>query len=141
MVLVAAAVPREVPALGLDSVTVKFSLDSTVASPATLTVIVLLVSPAAKLTVPLGKAPPVKSAAVAGLAPLPVTAKAAVDAPVVPPVGSLKVKAVLPLCPRQAGIGRGDRQRRSGRRVVVRIVPIAAAVPMVVPALGWTRRR
>jgi hypothetical protein len=43
MVLVAAAVPMVVPALGLDSVTVKFSLGSTVASPATLTVIVLLV--------------------------------------------------------------------------------------------------
>ena len=74
MVLVAVAVPMVVPALGLDSVTVKFSLGSTVASPATLTVIVLLVSPAAKLTVPVGKAPPVKSAATAGLAPLPVTA-------------------------------------------------------------------
>ena len=74
MVLVAAAVAMVVPALGLDSVTVKFSLGSTVASPAMLTVMVLLVSPAAKLTVPVGKAPPAKSAAVAGLAPLPVTA-------------------------------------------------------------------
>ena len=70
----AAAVLMVVPALGLDSVTVKPSLGSTVASAATLTVIVLVVSPAAKLTVPVGKAPPVKSAAVAGLAPLPVTA-------------------------------------------------------------------
>ena len=43
-------------------------------SPATLTVMVLLVSPAAKLTVPVGNTPPVKSAAAAGLAPLPVTA-------------------------------------------------------------------
>ena len=68
------AVPMVVPALGLDRATVKFSADSTVLSPATFTVMVLLVSPAAKLTVPVGKAPPVKSAAVAGLAPLPVTA-------------------------------------------------------------------
>ena len=74
IVPVAAAVPMTVPALGLDSVTVKFSLGSTVASPATLTVIALLVSPAAKLTVPVGRTPPVKSAALAGLAPLPVTA-------------------------------------------------------------------
>ena len=41
-----------------------------------------------------------KSAAAAGLAPLPVTAKAAVDAPVVLPVrDTVKVKAVLPLLP------------------------------------------
>ena len=82
----AAAVPIAVPALGLDSVTVKFSADSTVLSPATLTVMVLLVSPAAKLTVPVGNTPPAKSAAAAALAPLPVTAKAAVDAPAVLPV-------------------------------------------------------
>ena len=74
MVLVAVAVLMVVPALGLDRVTVKFSLGSIVASPATFTVIVLVVSPAAKLTVPVGKAPPAKSAATAGLAPLPVTA-------------------------------------------------------------------
>ena len=81
MVPVAAAVPMAVPALGLDRVTVKFSADSTVLSPATLTVMVFVASPAAKLTVPVGNTPPAKSAAAAGLAPLPVTAKAAVDAP------------------------------------------------------------
>ena len=74
MVPAAVAVPMVVPALGFDSVTLKFSPGSTALSPATLTVIVLPVSPAAKLTVPVGKAPPVKSPAVAGLAPLPVTA-------------------------------------------------------------------
>src|SRR5918992_4727377 len=100
MVPEAAAVPIAVPALGLDSVTVKFSPGSTVLSPATLTVMVLLVSPAAKLTVPVGNTPPAKSAAAAGLAPLPVTAKAAVDAPAVLPVrDTVKVKAVLPLLP------------------------------------------
>ena len=61
------------PPEALDSVTVKPSSGSTVVSPLTLTVIVLLVSPAAKLTTPLGSVPP-KSAALAGLAPLPVTA-------------------------------------------------------------------
>src|SRR5262249_56272666 len=53
-VLVAAAVVI-VPALGAESVTVKVSSASTVVSPATLTVTSLLVSPAAKLTVPVGK--------------------------------------------------------------------------------------
>ena len=52
MVPVAAAVPMVVPALGADSVTVKPSSASTVVSPATLMVTVLLVSPAAKLSVP-----------------------------------------------------------------------------------------
>ena len=53
---------------GSDSVTVKPSSGSTVVSPATLTVIVLLVWPAAKLTVPEGSTPPAKSAALAGTA-------------------------------------------------------------------------
>ena len=73
MVPVAAAVAMVVPALGADSVTVKPSLASTVVSPATLMVTSLLVSPAAKLTVPVGNAAPVKSAALAALAPLPET--------------------------------------------------------------------
>ena len=46
---------------------------STAVSPATFTVIVLLVSPAAKLSVPVGNVPPAKSVAFAALAPLPVT--------------------------------------------------------------------
>ena len=73
MVPVAAAVAMVVPALGADSVTVKPSLASTVVSPATLMVTSLLVWPAAKLTVPVGNTPPVKSAALAALAPLPET--------------------------------------------------------------------
>ena len=73
MVPVAAAVVMVVPALGADSVTVNPSLASTVVSPATLMVMGLLVSPAAKLTVPVGNAPPLKSVALAGLAPLPAT--------------------------------------------------------------------
>ena len=73
MAPVAAAVAMVVPALGADSVTVKPSLASTVVSPATLMVTSWLVWPAAKLTVPVGNAPPVKSAALAALAPLPET--------------------------------------------------------------------
>ena len=78
MVPVAVAVPMAVPALALLSDTVKPSSGSTVLSPATNTVMVLLVSPAAKVTVPEGSAPPTKSAAAAELVPEPVTAQLAV---------------------------------------------------------------
>ena len=71
---VATAVVMAVPTLGAESVTVKVSLFSTAVSQATSTVTTLLVSPGAKLTVPLGRTPPTKSAASAGLVPLPVTA-------------------------------------------------------------------
>ena len=55
IVPVAAAVPIVAPALGLESVTVNGSSGSGMVSPATLTVMSLLVSFAAKLSVPLGK--------------------------------------------------------------------------------------
>ena len=58
---VAVADMIELP-VALDRVSVNASLDSTTASPATLMVMTLLVSPAAKLTVPVGSVPP-KSAA------------------------------------------------------------------------------
>ena len=74
MVPMADAVVIAAP-VGADSVTVNCSFGSTVVSPATLTVMVLLVCPAAKLTVPEGSTPPVKSAALAGAPPLPVTAQ------------------------------------------------------------------
>ena len=74
-----------VPAAGFDSVTVKPWPGSTTVSPATLTVIVWLVSPAAKLTVPEGRTPPAKSDAEAELAPLPVTAQLALVAMLVSP--------------------------------------------------------
>ncbi len=60
-------------ALGPLRVTVKPSSDSVTVSPLPLMVMTLLTSPIAKFTVPLGNAPP-KSAALAGLAPLPLTA-------------------------------------------------------------------
>ena len=79
MVPLAVAVVIVAPPLAFDNVTVKPSSGSTVVSPLTLTVSVLLVSPAAKLIWLAGSVPP-KSAA---LAPLPVTAQLTV---VVPPV-------------------------------------------------------
>ncbi len=61
------------PPEALESVTENPSSGSAAVSPLTLTVMVLAVSPAAKLTVPPGSVPP-KSAALAGLGSLPVTA-------------------------------------------------------------------
>jgi hypothetical protein len=52
---------RRRDALGEDSVTVKASSLSIALSPATLMVMSLEVSPAAKLTLPVGRAPPLKS--------------------------------------------------------------------------------
>ncbi len=57
----------------LESVMENPSSGSIVVSPLTFTVIVWLVSPAAKLIWPPGRVPP-KSAALAGLAPVPATA-------------------------------------------------------------------
>ena len=98
MVPVAVAVVR-VALVGLERVTVNPSSGSTVVSPDTLTVMTLLVSPAAKLTVPVGKVPP-KSAAFAALAPDPVTAQAALLTLVVSPSRvTVKVKALVPELP------------------------------------------
>jgi len=61
---------------------------------------VLLVSPAAKLTVPVGSALPTKSDVLTGLAPNPVTAQFADDAPLVSPVReTVNVNAVDPELP------------------------------------------
>jgi hypothetical protein len=89
-----------VPDEGFDRVTVKPSSGSIDLSPATLTVMVLLVWPAAKLTVPEGRTPWVKSAAFAGWLPLPVTAQATLAAPaVLPERVTVKVKGVVPALP------------------------------------------
>ena len=77
------------PADAPDKVTAKRSLSSPITSAAMLTVTVLLVSPAAKLTLPDGAMPPAKSAALAGTVPLPlapVAAQATVCTPAVPPL-------------------------------------------------------
>ena len=65
------AVPIASPPDGFDSVTTIVSSGSTWESPTTVSVIVRLVSPAAKVTVPVGNVPPEKSDALAGLAPDP----------------------------------------------------------------------
>ena len=72
MTPVATAVPRVAP-FGLDSVTVKVSSCSLSASSAMAISTVFVVSPAARLTVPVGKALPRKSAADAAFGPLPAT--------------------------------------------------------------------
>ena len=93
---VAVAVVRVAPLVGLDRVTVKLSLGSTVVSPLTLTVITLDVSFAAKVTIPDGKVPP-KSAA---LIPVPVTAQFTAFVPVIKPDRlTVKVKALFPEFP------------------------------------------
>ena len=100
IVPVALAVVRVAPLVGLERVTAKVSFCSTVVSPCTFTVITLLVCPAAKLTVPLGRVLFAKSVALAGLVPLPVTAQLAVLAPLVLPERvTVKVKALLPVLP------------------------------------------
>ena len=88
------------PLVGLESVTVKFSLGSIVVSPWILIVITLLISAAAKFTVPVGNTPPTKSVALAGFVPDPITAQLTELTPVVLPERfTVKVKALLPLFP------------------------------------------
>ena len=70
----------------VESVSVKLSSGSAVASPATFSVIVLVVSPAAKVNVPEGRTPPWKSAAAAGFEPDPETLQFTVEAASVGPV-------------------------------------------------------
>lgn len=62
-----------VPGLGLDNVTRKVLLGSTVTSPRTRIEINFVVSPGAKVIVPVGNTLPIKSVADAGLAPTAVT--------------------------------------------------------------------
>ena len=80
-------------------VTVKVSSASTRVSPETGTAMLRLVTPAAKVMVPLGSTPP-KSAASAGLAPEPATTQLSVCAAVVSPL-RVTVNTALPepLCP------------------------------------------
>ena len=96
MVPLAAPLTMVAP-LGLLRVTVKPSSGSTRVSPLTCTVMVWLLSPAAKVTVPEGSAAAPKSAASAGLEPEPLTAQAAEELPLVSPVRlTVKVKALEP---------------------------------------------
>jgi hypothetical protein len=109
----------------LDSVTVNPSSDSTVVSPSTLTVIVLLVSPGLNVSVPLGSVPPTKSTPLAGFDPLPVTDQLTVVEPVVNPDRvTVNVNGVAPAMPlrfhcvqrrnRQCDVIVQNRARRGG---------------------------
>ena len=99
MLPLAAPVAMVAP-LGLLKVTVKLSSSSTTVSPLTCTVIVWLLSPAAKLTVPEGSTAPLKSDASAGLEPEPVTDQSAEELPLVSPARlTVKVKALEPASP------------------------------------------
>src|SRR5690349_5251022 len=97
----AVAVAMVVLAAGFDSVTVKPSVALRVELPATLTVMVWLVWPAAKLTVPDGSTPPAKAPAGAGLLPDPLTAQWALVAMLVLPARlTVKVNGVVvPVAP------------------------------------------
>ena len=99
MVPTAVAVPRVAP-LAFDRVRVKVSLGSTTVSPTTLTRTVLLASPAAKLTMPVGRVPPAKSLAAAAFVPDPVTAQLAEAGALRSPLRvTVKLKAVEPEFP------------------------------------------
>ena len=102
------AVGRKLAPVGAERVSRKLSLVSAVVSPTTFTVTVLLVAPAAKVRVPEGKAPPLKSVALAGgghtpahmLSPPASIAQVAVLTPEVLPVRvTVNRKGVKPLLP------------------------------------------
>ena len=71
------AVPSTAPGLGEDRVPAKRSFSSARGSALMATVMVLPVSPGAKVRAPPGSTPPVQSAALAGAVPLPVAPAAA----------------------------------------------------------------
>ena len=96
----ALAVARVMSVDGLERVTVKPWAALVTVLGATSMVMVWLVCPAAKLTVPEGSTPPAKSAAIAGLLPLPATVQAAEAAiEVLPPRVTVKVNGVVPDVP------------------------------------------
>ena len=106
-------------AAGFNSVTVKPSLGSTTVSPATLTVIVLLVSPAAKLTVP--KARPhreVRPRRGIGTAARHRPAARCVATLVLPSRVTVKVNGVLPMTFRLVRTQCRNRQARLARVIV-----------------------
>ena len=77
MVPAALAVARPTPLVGVASVTAKASLDSAALSPAMGSVMVCLLCPGPKVTVPEGSLAPTKSPASAGLEPMPATVQLA----------------------------------------------------------------
>ena len=133
----AEAVPMTVPALALDSVTEKASFDSTAVSPATSMLMTFEPSPAAKLTVPVGTTPPVKSAA---LTAAPATAHWALEAPLRSPVRvTVKVKAELPDWPSALLALVAAIDSDAGLESSLRIVPVALPSMIDAPSDGSDR--
>ncbi len=133
----AEAVPRLVPALGWDSFTEKASFDSTAASPATLMLMTFELSPAAKLTVPVGNTPPVKSAP---LTAAPVTAHWALAAPLRSPVRvTVKVNAELPDWPSGLLALVAAIDSDAGAKSSLMIVPVALPSRIDAPSDGSDR--
>ena len=95
----AVAVVIDAP-VALDRLMVNASSASYSLSPATLTVMVLVVSPAAKVRVPFGSVPPAKSSAVAGFgSPPPADQLTVVTAEVNPVLVAVNVNGVVPELP------------------------------------------
>ena len=131
MVPTAAALAIVAPADTPARVTLKLSLASIRVSPATLTVMTLLVSPAAKLIVPAGNALPVKSAALAALPPDPATAQLAPAVmAMLPERVTVKVNGVDPLLP-SALLALVAAIESTAAASSLRMVPTAAAVLML----------
>ena len=134
IVPVARAVANVMSSVGSDRVTAKDSFPSTTVSPATLTVMTFVVSPGAKATVPVGKAPPVKSAP---LTAEPDTTQFAFCVHSVSPVRvTVNVKPVLPEWPSAllALVAAIDTLTSS-----LKMVPVAVLAAIAVPAEGFER--
>ena len=135
MVPNAVAVASVAPVLGFDNLTLKASLASCVVSPATLTVMIFDVSPAAKLTVPEGRTPPTKSAP---LTVAPPTVHIALCATEVSPVRvTVKVNAVVPDWPSTLSALVAVIVKAASVASSLRMVPNAVAVASVAPVLGF----
>ena len=125
------------PALGEESTTEKASLASTTVSPATLMLMIFEVSSAAKITVPEGSVPPVKSAPVTAA---PATAQCALAAPLRSPVRvTVKVNGVLPAWPSGLSALVAAIDSDAGAESSLRMTPMAEAVPRLVPGPGSDR--
>ena len=133
----AEAVPRMAPAPGLDSITEKASFASTAVSPATPMLMTFELSPAAKLTVPVGTTPPVKSAA---LTAGPVTAHWALAAPRRSPVRvTVKVNSELPDWPSGLSALVAAIDSEAGMKSSLTIAPVALPSRIDAPSDGSDR--
>ena len=137
IVAVAEPVPMEAPPVGLARATWKTSSGSTVRSPRTVTVTVLLVCQAARLTVPEGRTPPVKSAASA-LPPATCHATLTAGRPS-PERVTVKVKGIVPLWPSALAAAAAAIASTGGSASSLRMVPVAVAVARTPSPVGSRR--